>query len=118
MPYVPASEKQPAALRGTNTELAAKPKRATEVHTASAPAYTASAPVHTASAVVAPAPKPRDTAPKEVAPNISTPASNLPVQQTARTEAPRTREPETPASNNGLLAGAQPVVPAGFSSFR
>ena len=28
MPHVPASEKQPAALRGTNSELAAKPKRA------------------------------------------------------------------------------------------
>lgn len=106
MPYVPASEKQAAALRGTNTELAAKLTRATQVHTASAPV----------SAVVAPAPKPRDTAPKAVAPTL---ASDPPAQQTARTEVPRAREPETPASNNGLLVGAQPVVPAGsFSSFR
>jgi murein L,D-transpeptidase YafK len=106
MPYVPASEKQAAVLRGTNTELAAKLKRATQVHTASAPV----------SAVVAPAPKPRDTAPKVVAPTL---ASDPPAQQTARTEVPRAREPETPASNNGLLVGAQPVVPAGsFSSFR
>jgi hypothetical protein len=52
-------------------------------------------------------------------PNISTAASNPPVQQTTGTEALRTREPEAPVSNNGLRVGAQPVVPAdSFSSFR
>ena len=111
---VPGLEKQPAIL---NTELASKPKRAT--HKVSPPAATASAPVHTASAVAAPAAKQRDASPKAVAPNISTPASNPSVQQNARTEASGTREPETPENNNGLLAGAQPVVPAGsFNSFR
>ncbi|MFZ0355034.1 MAG: hypothetical protein WAM12_15330, partial [Pseudolabrys sp.] len=46
--------------------------------------------------------------------------------QTAKAEPPRAQQPEIrtasstpPASNNGLLAGAQPVVPAGtFNSFR
>jgi hypothetical protein len=119
MPHLPASEKQATALRGANTELVVKPNRATQVRTTSAPAHTASAPLHTASAAVAPSPKPGDTAPKTVAPNISTPASTPPMQQAAWTEAPRTRESETPASDNGLLSGAQPVVPVGsFSSFR
>ena len=68
----------------------------------------------------------RDAAPAPVPDNISRPASKPPVQQTAKTEAPRTPEPEIraayatpPASNGGLLTGAQPVVPAGsFNSFR
>jgi hypothetical protein len=62
-----------------------------------------------------------------VAQNTGTPASNRPAQQTAKAEAaPGAPNPEIrtaystpPASNNGLLAGAQPVVPAGsFNSFR
>jgi hypothetical protein len=48
------------------------------------------------------------------------------MQQTAKAEPPRSSQPEIrtaystpPASNNGLLVGAQPVVPAGtFNSFR
>jgi hypothetical protein len=82
--------------------------------------------MRTASTSSAPAPKPRDAAPAPAPDNISRPASKPPVQQTAKTEAPRTPEPEIraayatpPASNGGLLTGAQPVVPAGsFNSFR
>jgi len=93
-----------------NTELAAKPKQTAQ-------------PVRTASAAptAAPAPKPRDVA----AENNSRPAA-APAQQTAKAEAPRVPDPEIrtaystpPASNNGLLSGAQPVVPVGtFNSFR
>jgi murein L,D-transpeptidase YafK len=118
----PSPEKEPAAARGTNTELTAKPKQAAAVRTASA---TASAPVHTASARSSPAPKPRDAAPKAVAETASTPTwPSSP--QPAKVEPPRTQQPEIrtaystpPASNNGLLAGAQPVVPAGtFNGLR
>jgi hypothetical protein len=133
-PSTSAPQKKQAASGATNTELAAKPKRPAPaaapapVRTASAPAHSAAAPapVHTASTPVAPAPKPREATPKAVAQNSGTPAPNRDVQQTAKNEAPRARQPEIrtaystpPASTNGLLAGAQPVVPAGsFNSFR
>jgi murein L,D-transpeptidase YafK len=91
------------ALRGSETEIAAKPKR-TAVRTASAP--------------IALHPKPREAVkPKAVATNVPTPA---PQKQQARKQAPppaapqmRTAYSTPPASNNGLLAGAQPVIPAG-----
>ena len=110
----------------TNTDGAAKPKQAAPVRPVSTPAASvrtasagASAPVHTAS--TPPPPKPREVTLKaETAPPWPAPA------QPAKSEAPRTPQSEIrtayttpPASNNGLLAGAQPVVPAGsFNSFR
>jgi hypothetical protein len=107
----PASppEKEQAAPRGANTDLAAKPKQATPVRP------TAPATVHTA-VTVTPASKPRDAAPKPAAPAAQV--------QTAKAEPPQQPELRTaystpPASSNGLLTGAQPVVPVGsFSSFR
>ncbi len=118
----PSPEKEPAAGRSANTDLAAKPKQAAPVRTASA---TASAPVQTASAPAWPAPKPSDAAPKAVAETARAPAWPAP-SQPAKPEPPRAQQPEIrtaystpPASNNGLLAGAQPVVPAGtFNGFR
>jgi murein L,D-transpeptidase YafK len=132
----PSPEKEPTAGRGTNTELAAKPKQAAAVrtasatasapvHTAAAPAKIAPAPAQTASAPAWPSPKPSNAAPKAVAETARTPA--WPAQsQPASTEPPRAQQPEIrtaystpPASNNGLLAGAQPVVPAGtFNDLR
>ena len=108
-PSAPPPEQQVAAH---NTDLAAKPRHA-------APAHTGSAPVRTASVTAAPAPKAAAEAPHAPAPK---PAP----QQTAKAEPPRSSQPEIrtaystpPASNNGLLVGAQPVVPAGtFNSFR
>ncbi len=108
-PSAPPPEQQVAAH---NTDLAAKPRHA-------APAHTGSAPVRTASVAAAPAPKAAADAPHATAPK---PAP----QQTAKAEPPRSSQPEIrtaystpPASNNGLLVGAQPVVPAGtFNSFR
>ena len=103
-------------------DLAAKPKQqAAPVRSA-----TASAPVHTASAVAAPVPAPRDPAPKAAPEIVRAPAAAAPSQQAAKAEPPRPQPPEIrtaystpPASNNGLLTGAQPVVPAGsFGSFR
>jgi murein L,D-transpeptidase YafK len=132
----PSPEKEPAAGRGTNAELAAKPKQAAAVrtasatasapvHTASAPVKTAPAPAQTASAPAWPSPKPSDAAPKAVAETARTPAWPAP-SQPASTEPPHAQQPEIrtaystpPASNNGLLAGAQPVVPAGtFNNLR
>jgi hypothetical protein len=91
----------------------------------SAPVQTAPAPAQTASAPAWPAPKPSDAAPKAVAETARAPASPA-LSQPAKTELPRAQQPEIrtaystpPASNNGLLAGAQPVVPAGtFNGFR
>ena len=110
-PAAPATESEPAALRGTNTEMAAKPKRA--------------APVRTASAPTVPHLKPREAAPPKpeaVANNAPAPAPTPPAQQARddqKTPAPapemRTAYSAPPASNSGLLTGAQPVVPA--SSF-
>jgi hypothetical protein len=117
----PASppEKEQAAVRGANTDLAAKPKQATPVRP------TAPATVHTA-VTVAPASKPRDAAPKPAEATVrapAPPASTVQVQ-TAKAEPPQQPELRTaystpPASSNGLLTGAQPVVPVGsFGSFR
>ena len=86
-------------LRGTNTELAAKPKRAPVTRTVSAPQ-----------------PKPQAAAPKAV-------AQAKPVAP-AKDDAPsapaqemRAAYSSTPASG-GTLAGAQPVVPTGTFASR
>jgi murein L,D-transpeptidase YafK len=131
----PSPEKEPAAGRSANTDLAPKPKQAAPVRTVSAtasapvhtsaPVQTAPAPAQTASAPAWPAPKPSDAAPKAVAETARAPAWPA-LSQPAKTELPRAQQPEIrtaystpPASNNGLLAGAQPVVPAGtFNGFR
>jgi murein L,D-transpeptidase YafK len=111
-----APEKEQTAMRGANTDLAAKPKQAAPVRPA-APATT----VGTAS--TAPASKPREAAPKPAEAIVRAPAPTAPVQ-TAKAEPPQQPELRTaystpPASNNGLLAGAQPVVPVGsFGSSR
>ena len=108
-PSAPATESE---LRGTNTEMAAKPKRAAPVRTASAPAV--------------PHPKPHEAAPPApdvVANNAPAPARAPPMQQARddqKTPAPtpdlRTAYSSSPLpSDSGLLTGAQPVVPA--SSF-
>jgi murein L,D-transpeptidase YafK len=119
----PAPEKEQAVVRGANTDLAAKPKQAAPVRAASA---TAPAPAPAAS--VAAAPKPREAAPKPVEATARAPAAPAPTQpvQSAKAEPPQAQQPEIrtayttpPASSNGLLSGAQPVVPVGtFNSFR
>jgi murein L,D-transpeptidase YafK len=105
MPMQTASDSAPVALRGSRTEVAAKPKRDSAVRTA-----------------VAPPSKPRDAAPKEVADNAAAAAPKpRAVKQADKAEPPRTPEGEMrtaysaapPASSNGLLTGAQPVVPVG-----
>jgi hypothetical protein len=106
-------------------DLAAKPKQApaAPVRTASAGA---SVPLHTTApthAPAAPAAKAREAAPKAAPAPASSPWPAPP--QPAKTEPQpqqseiRTAYSTPPASNNGLLTGAQPVVPAGsFNSFR
>jgi hypothetical protein len=88
------SSAEPAAARGTSTEMAAKPKRAAPVRTASAPAV--------------PHPKPRETGsfkPDSVANNSPAPG---PVQQGRD----HTASSAPPPSGSGLLTDAQPVIPA------
>ena len=103
--------------RSANTDLAAKPKpkqQAAPVRAASA-TPSVPAPVHTASAGAAPVPAAAKPAP-----------ASAPPSQAAKAEPPQPQAPEIrtaystpPASSNGLLTGAQPVVPAGsFNSFR
>ena len=112
----PASpEKDQAAARSASTDT--KSKRAAPVRT------TTSAPVQSAQA--APTPKQREASPKPAEPAVrpATPAL-APAVQTAKAEPPpqpeiRTAYTTPPASSNGLLTGAQPVVPVGtFNSFR
>jgi hypothetical protein len=96
-------ESQAVALRGSKTEMAAKLKR-------TAPARTATAPTKL--------PESASAKPKTVATENSAPASAPAVQQ-ARDSKPPTADMRTvyssppPADKNGLLQGAQPVVPAG-----
>jgi hypothetical protein len=110
-PAAPAAESEPVTLRGTNTEMAAKPKRAAPMRTASAPVV-----LHPNAQEAAP------RRPTAVASNAPAPAPTPAVlrvsdDQKAPTPAPemRTAYSAPPPSNNDLLTGAQPVVPA--SSF-
>jgi hypothetical protein len=104
-PAPPPPQKEQVAAR--STDLAAKPKQAAPVHTASTPVRTASA---------GSSPWPSEPAPKPTAEAAPAPQP-APVQQPAKVETPRpeirTAYTTPPASNNGLLAGAQPVVPTG-----
>ncbi|HXX08124.1 MAG TPA: L,D-transpeptidase family protein [Pseudolabrys sp.] len=122
---------EPVVLRGANTDLAAKPKQAAPVRTASAapsaPVHTAPAPAVPTPTIAAPAPKPREPAPKAPVETARPPApATTSSVQTAKAEPQRAPQPEIrtaystpPAASGGLLSGAQPVVPAGtFNSFR
>jgi len=142
-PAAPAPESQPSALRSSKTEVAAaKPKQvAAPVHTASVPVppppkLQQGAPPPRPKALVANIPEPAPPKPKTVAAitPVATPKPRVAqaepkpraAAQVQKNETPRAPEREMrtafsapPASNNGLLAGAQPVVPVGsFSSFR
>jgi hypothetical protein len=113
-----APDKEQPAARSTATDT--KPKRAAPART------TAPAPVQ--SAQVAPATKQREAWPKPAEPAAAWPATAAPAAapavQSAKAEPPQQSEIRTayttpPASNNGMLTGAQPVVPVGaFNSFR
>jgi murein L,D-transpeptidase YafK len=105
-------EKDQATVRAANTDMAAKPKQTAPVRAASAPTST---PARTA-----PAPKVREAAakPAEPAPAPAAAAKTAKAEPQQQPEI-RTAYTTPPASNNGLLSGAQPVVPAGtFNSFR
>jgi len=102
----------PVALRGTNTDMAAKPKqRATTYRTASAPAASKPAePAAKPKAVAANAPEPKPQ------PHVKQPEAASPPPAPAPQI--RTAYSAPPANSSGLLAGAQPVVPVGsFGSF-
>jgi murein L,D-transpeptidase YafK len=110
-----ADGEAPVALRGTNTELAAKPKLA------------ATPKVRTASAPVALHPKLRPAAPKPTAVARAEPAAKpAPKRQAVQQAAPEQKQPEpqirtaysAQTPSNGLLAGAQPVVPTGSFNSR
>src|SRR6516165_5640230 len=93
-----APDKEQPAARATAADT--KSKRAAPART------TAPAPVQSAQA--APAPTVRTPAPVQAAKAEPPPQSEI-----------RTAYTTPPASNNGMLAGAQPVVPVGsFNSFR
>jgi len=110
-----ADSNTPLTLRGTNTELAAKPK------VAAAPK------VRAASAPVALHPEPRQAAPKPTAVAKAEPAAKpAPKPQAVRQPAPERKQPEpeirtaysTQTPSNNLLAGAQPVMPTGSFNSR
>jgi hypothetical protein len=115
-----APDKEQPAARSTATDT--KPKRAAPVRTAT--------PAPVQSAQTAPPTKQRDAWPKPAEPPaaawpaVRTAAPAAPAVQSAKAEPPQQSEIRTayttpPASNNGMLTGAQPVVPVGsFNSFR
>ncbi len=117
------TQNEQVAARGPSTDLAAKPKQPAPVHTVSA---TASAPVQAAPATVGSVPAARQPTPNAVVESVWGPAPKVPMQQSAKAEPPRAPDPELrtaystpPASNSGLLSGAQPVVPVGtFNNLR
>jgi murein L,D-transpeptidase YafK len=120
-PAEQAPDNDTVALRGTKVDAAPKSKRDSTIRTA----------------VASPQPaKPREAAPQDVADNAAEPPSkikatdkNTPaalpkqraVNQADKAETPPTSDRELrtafsaapPASGNGLLTGAQPVVPVG-----
>ncbi len=111
-----ATESEPAALRGSNTDMAAKPKNTPKNTPKSTAKFrTASAPV------IHPKPHAAGPArPKAVAETAAPAAAKPPARQLEKTASARPPEPELrtaytapPANNSGLLAGAQPVVPVG-----
>ncbi len=108
-------ENQTVALRGANTDLAAKPRRTapTSLHQKStAPSRS------TAVARSAPKPEPRPEAiPAEIRQADARPSREEPEAKPEKQE-PQMRTAFAPAPNNGLLAGAQPVVPAGSFNSR
>jgi murein L,D-transpeptidase YafK len=121
-------EKEQVAARTADLTIKPKQPATAPVRTASAGA---SVPLHTIAsppAPAAPAAKPREAAAKPVAAPVSTSASASPwptTPQPTKTEPPaqsseiRTASSTSAANSNGLLTGAQPVVPAGsFNSFR
>ena len=118
-------EKEQVAARTADLTIKPKQSPAAPVRTASAGA---SVPLHTTASPPAPAAKPREAATKPVAAPASTSAPTSPwpaTPQPAKTEPPaqqpeiRTASSTPAAGSNGLLTGAQPVVPAGsFNSFR
>ncbi len=93
-------ESQAAASRGSNTQLAAKPKRAAPVRTAAAP--------HA---------KPHEAVPAKPQAVAKTAPAPAPRVQQARKDtqpAPELRTAySTPQQSEGTMSGAQPVVPAG-----
>ncbi len=104
-PPAPA-ENDAIALRGTDAVAPAKSKQAAPVQTASAPAM--------------PERRPPEAAAKPKAVASDSPAPAPRVQQARKEDKPtapavemRTAYSSPPASSGGLLAGAQPVVPAG-----
>ena len=117
-PSILATESAPTGLRGSKTEMAAAKSKQS-----AAPVRTAAAP--------ATQPKPRDVAPPKAVAEVTPEPAPKPrvvqveakprVEQVAKAETPRPPEREMrtafsaapPASNSGLLAGAQPVVPTG-----
>jgi murein L,D-transpeptidase YafK len=161
----PTEQVAQVALRGTNTEMAAKPMRAEKTRVAAAPVSLQPQPQSKSRAKAQPAPEPKPqrvaAQPKQDSIWDQAKPAQLPAQPPAQRPEQRTepakpaavakaeppakppqvkvataaktpspapaREPEirtaysgtTTGSGGGLLAGAQPVVPAGsFNSFR
>jgi len=110
-------ENQTVALRGSNTELAAKPRARTrtasagpiDLQTKSEPAK----PKAAARSVSKPEPKP-DTSPAEVRQAKANPPEKAKPEQ----KEPQMRTAFAPQPSSGLLTGAQPVVPTGSFNAR
>jgi murein L,D-transpeptidase YafK len=124
-PAAPADENEAVVLRGSKTQVAAKSKQLTSVHTASARSAPQPKPHVTpaaqpkAVAARAPEPKPQSATGRRVA---ATAQASKP-DTTDDAPAPDNREMRTAfsaprTSNNGLLAGAQPVMPIGSFNAR
>jgi len=113
----PVAQSEPMALRSSKTEVAAKPKREPAMRTAAAPIKPHNVTSPNTTPKAAPEPKAVAAAVPEPSPK---PRVKQAEKQPEKNETPRAPEPEMrtafsapPASGNGLLPGAQPVVPTG-----
>ena len=108
-------------FRGSQSQAEPTPAATEQVNlrvsNSDASAKTRPTPIRAASAPILTPPKPRQDVPKAVADNAVKPTAKpqQPEQaETSRTPAPDMRTAYAPPANdNGLLVGAQPVVPAG-----
>jgi len=110
-------EKPPVALRGSsNTELAAKPKARTRTASAGPVDLQAKPAPAKPRAVARSAPKPElkpETVPAAIRQAEARPSNKDGQANPAQQEQPQMRTAFAPQPRSGLLAGAQPVVPAG-----
>lgn len=119
-----AQNSESVALRGSNTEPAAKPRQPTRTQSArtvhATPVNLQAAPAASVASASVPKPEPKpETAPSQVKQAATRSDDGGQANETNKEEAPQMRTAfAPPPPSNGLLTGAQPVLPAGSFNAR